>query len=245
VCVSVCACERVHKCVYVCVHVYIYINTHILLSLCVYCTCCHIPTTVCYSATQTRKTRSPVTRCVTGDAATRDAGCETRATGCGTKVADQLAIRNARGRPRGLLLTERAWQDWGWSVAKMRDMCGIYEFDTKSPFAATLPPWQVEPIFDSVERDFVNGAPAAAMLSSWNAVAELAVRSNIVTAELLQRLVGPSLVWSSWTEHCRKLLHGLVQLHVFFDVKSDSNGMYAYAQAYPLRPPDAMVCNMV
>eukprot|EP00802_Teleaulax_amphioxeia_P002714 Tamp_02717.p1 GENE.Tamp_02717~~Tamp_02717.p1 ORF type:complete len:384 (-),score=76.37 Tamp_02717:2992-4059(-) len=135
--------------------------------------------------------------------------------------------------------------DWGWSVAKMRDMCGIYEFDTKSPFAATLPPWQVEPIFDSVERDFVNGAPAAAMLSSWNAVAELAVRSNIVTAELLQRLVGPSLVWSSWTEHCRKLLHGLVQLHVFFDVKSDSNGMYAYAQAYPLRPPDAMVCNMV
>ena len=116
--------------------------------------------------------------------------------------------------------------NWGWSVEKMRDMCGIYEFDFSSPLNATLPPWQLEGILDNIERSFGN-REVAAEEASWNSLAEWAWQSNDITGPLLRRLIpqGPAR-WSAWGEQCRKIIHTILQLHVMFDMKSDRNGIY-------------------
>ena len=109
-------------------------------------------------------------------------------------------------------------QDRGWSVEKMRDLCGIYEYDATSPLADTLRPWQVEALIDTIENS--EGE------ENWQGLGMGAFRTNDMAAAVLQKLTGlaPAL-WTSWSDAARKLLFSMLQIHVTFDMKAGCNGI--------------------
>ena len=108
-------------------------------------------------------------------------------------------------------------QDRGWSVEKMRDLCGIFEYDATAPLA-TLPPWQVEALIDTIENS-ESGA-------NWQGLAIGAMRTNDMAAAVLQKFTGlaPAL-WTSWSDASKKFLFAMLQIHVTFDMKAGSNGI--------------------
>jgi hypothetical protein len=109
-------------------------------------------------------------------------------------------------------------QDRGWSVEKMRDLCGIYEYDATAPLADTLRPWQVEALIDTIENS-EGGA-------NWQGLFIGAMRTNDMAAAVLQKYTGlaPAL-WTSWSEAAKKFLFSMLQIHVTFDMKAGCNGI--------------------
>jgi len=72
-------------------------------------------------------------------------------------------------------------QDRGWSEEKMRDLCGICEYEATAPLANTLPPWQVEALIDTKDnsKGGVNG----------QGLGIRAMRANDMAAAVLQKFV--------------------------------------------------------
>jgi hypothetical protein len=109
-------------------------------------------------------------------------------------------------------------QDRGWSVEKMRDLCGIYEYDATAPLADALRPWQVEALIDTIENS-EGGA-------NWQGLGIGAMRTNDMAAAVLQKFTGlaPAL-WTSWSDAAKKFLFSMLQIHVTFDTKAGCNGI--------------------
>jgi hypothetical protein len=103
---------------------------------------------------------------------------------------------------------------FGWTIEKMRDLCGVYQFDTGN---TTHPPWNIEEMVDQLERaDSHVGWHSIALSSLLSTdIAKLAVEGMAVPHGFT-----PSL-FNTWSHRFKGMMMNMLQMHLTFDMKSD------------------------
>jgi len=108
--------------------------------------------------------------------------------------------------------------DHGWTIERMRDLCGVYELDASK---STHPPWYTEEVMNSLEPQDAQVGWVNASINSL-----LSSDSSRLT---IQNVAGPLGInpfhANSWTGQLKSISMKLTQLHLTFDMKSDMVSM--------------------
>ena len=108
--------------------------------------------------------------------------------------------------------------DHGWTMERMRDLCGVYELDASK---STHPPWYTEEVMNSLEPQDAQVGWVNASINS--------LMSSDSSRLTIQNVAGPLGInpshANSWTGQLKSISMKLTQLHLTFDMKSDMVSM--------------------